>query len=213
MVITYQGIESFKIQFGDIIIGYNPISKESKFKPTRFGADIVLTSSNHEDLNGTENCIFGDKKPFVISGPGEFEVKGVFIRGFLSQTKYGGDPLINTIYSLTLENMNLCFLGAISTKEISSETEEALDGIDILFVPIGGDGVLEASDAYKLAVSLEPKIIIPMHYGDVGEKNALKTFLKEGGAEKATTTDKLTLKKKDLEGKEAEIVVINSSAS
>ncbi len=79
--------------------------------------------------------------------------------------------------------------------------------MDILFVPIGGDGVLDAATAYKLAISIEPKLIIPIHYGDVGSKDALKIFLKEAG-ENPTPVPKLTLKKKDLEGKEAEIVVL-----
>ena len=61
--------------------------------------------------------------------------------------------------------------------------------------------------AYKLAVSLEPKIIIPTDYGDVGAKDALKVFLKEAG-ESPKSEEKLTLKKKDLEGKEADIIVL-----
>jgi L-ascorbate metabolism protein UlaG (beta-lactamase superfamily) len=67
--------------------------------------------------------------------------------------------------------------------------------------------VLAPSAAYKLAVSLEPKIIIPTHYGDVGAKDALKVFLKEAG-ESPKAEEKLTLKKKDLEGKEADIIVL-----
>ncbi|MBX4211004.1 MBL fold metallo-hydrolase [Candidatus Parcubacteria bacterium] len=102
--------------------------------------------------------------------------------------------------------MNLCFLGALSNSDISKETMEDIDEIDILFVPIGGNGVLEPSGAYKLAVALEPKLIIPMQYDDPAN---LKKFLKEGG-EDAKPVDKLTLKKKDLEGKEGEIVVLES---
>src|SRR6185503_7774186 len=112
--------------------------------------------------------------------------KEVFIKGFGSDSQYGGSKKINTIYTVTLEGINLCFLGALSAKEISNEILEELDEIDILFVPIGGEGVLDAAHAYKLAVQLEPKLIIPMHYGDVGDKNALKTFLKEGGEESSS---------------------------
>ncbi len=81
-------------------------------------------------------------------------------------------------------------------------------------MPIGGDGVLTPAEAYKLAVSLEPKIIVPMHYGaELGgsAEGALKAFLKEGGEESAEKHDKLTIKKKDLEGKEGAVVVINPS--
>ncbi len=55
MIITNLGIESFKVQFGDTTIAFNPISKESKFKSTRFFADIALVSLNHPDMNGSEN--------------------------------------------------------------------------------------------------------------------------------------------------------------
>ncbi len=209
MIITYYGGEFFKVQFGDTTLAFNPISKESKLKSSRFGADIVLSTTYHEDFNGVDQVTHGEKKPFVISGPGEYEVKEVFIKGLPSESKYGGKDLINTIYTVSLENMNICFLGANSSAELKNETVEALDEIDILFVPIGGDGVLDPAKAYKLAVSLEPKIIIPMHFGDVGEKDALKVFLKEAG-ENPKSEPKLTLKKKDLEGKEGDIVLLDS---
>jgi hypothetical protein len=207
MIITYLGGEFMKVQFGDTTLALNPISKDSSLKTAKFGADIVLSSLNHPDMNGADQVSFGEKKPFVISGPGEYEVKGVFIKGLPSESKYGGEKGINTIYTITLEGMNICYLGALDTKELPSETDEAIDEVDILFVPIGGDGVLDPSSAYKLAVSIAPKIIIPMHYGDIGSKDALKVFLKEAG-ESPTPVPKLTLKKKDLEGKEAEVVVL-----
>lgn len=209
MIITYYGGEFFKVQFGDTTLAFNPISKDSKLKSSRFGADIVLSTTYHADFNGVEQVSHGDKKPFVISGPGEYEVKEVFIKGLSSESKYGGKDLVNTIYTVSLENMNICFLGALNNSELKNETVEALDEIDILFVPIGGDGVLDPVKAYKLAVSLEPKIIIPMHYGDVGANDALKVFLKEAG-ENPKSESKLTLKKKDLEGKEGDIILLDS---
>ena len=210
MVITYFGGEFFKVQLGDTTLAFNPISKESKLKQSRFGADIALVSLNHRDMSGVENVTHGDTKPFVISGPGEYEVKGVAIRGLMSESKYGGEDRLNTIYLVSLEGMNICFLGALSSKDLKNETVEALDGIDILFVPIGGEGVLSPADSYKLSVKLEPKLIIPMHFGDVGEKDVLKKFLKEAGEEGTKAEDKLTLKKKDLEGKEGEVAVLKA---
>lgn len=218
MIITYQGAEFFKVQFGDITLALNPISKESKLKPSRFGADVVLVSTHHPDMNGIDQVTHGEKKPFVIDGPGEYEVKEVFIKGLSSVSHYvdaeakgGPTELVNTIYTVALENMNICFLGALDTAELKTETIEALDEIDILFVPIGGQGVLEPAKAYKLAISLEPKLIIPMHYGDIGGKDALKAFLKEAG-ENPKPEPKLTLKKKDLEGKEGDIIVLEATA-
>ena len=211
MIITYQGVEFFKVQFGDTTLAFNPISKESKFKPTRFYADIALVSLNHPDMNGTENLSYNGKDPFVVSGPGEYEVKEIFIKGFGSKSVYDGKDRINTIYSVTLENMNICFLGALSDINLSSEVKEALGDVDILFLPIGDEGVIDAAKAEKLSVEIEPKIIIPMHYGEVGQKEALKKYLKTAGEENVKAIDKLTIKKKDLEGKQGEVVVLSST--
>jgi hypothetical protein len=209
MIITYQGVEFFKVQFGDTILAFNPISKESKFKSTRFFADVALISANHPDFNGAENLSYNGKDPLVISGPGEYETKGVFIKGFQSKTNYGGKERINTVYIVVLEGMTLCFLGAVSDEKLCSEFMEAIEDVDILFLPIGDDGVLDSNKANKLAVTLESKIIIPMHYGEVGIDGALKKFLKEAGKESIKPIDKLTIKKKDLEGKEGEVVILS----
>lgn len=210
MIINYLGGECFKMQFGETVIGFNPPAKESSLKSSRFGADIAFVSVNHPDCNGTDTLEFGEKKPFVISGPGEYEVKGIFVKGFKSKSDYGGKDKINTIYSLSLDNINICFLGALSG-DVDSETLEAIDDIDLLFVPIGGEGVLTAAQAYKLAVKLEPKAIIPMHFGAIGDKNALKVFLKEAGEESVKPVDKLTIKKKDLEGKNGDVIVLEAA--
>ena len=210
MIITGYGHEFFKIQFSDLVIAFNPISKDSKLKGSRFGADIALLSINTPETNGIEQVSFGEKKPFVISGPGEYEIKDVFIKGFPGGKSKDGK--LNTIYFISLEGMSICFLGALPSKDdISLDAKSALESVDILFVPIGGGEVLTPSDAYKLAVSIEPKIMIPMHYGDdaVG-KAALKSFIKEG--EGGEELEKLTLKKKDLEGKDGDIVVLTSNA-
>lgn len=209
MVISYLGGECFKITQGDLTLAFNPPSKDSKLKTSKFGADIAFVSRDHEDFNGVENTVFGEREPFVISGPGEYEVKGVAVRGFGSESEYDGKG-INTIYSVSLEGMNLCFLGAQSTPNLPAAAKQELDDIDILFLPIGGDGVLEHAPAYKLAMQLEPKAVVPMHYGDLGGKDALKAFLKEAGADGVKAQDKLTVKKKDLDGKEAEIIVLSA---
>lgn len=209
MVISYMGGECFKITQGTLTLSFNPPSKDSSLKSPKFGSDIVLVSNDHEDMSGVENASFGDREPFVISGPGEYEVKEVAVRGFGSETAYGGEKGLNTIYSVALEGMNLCFLGAINTPDIPQSAKQELDDIDILFLPIGGEGVLGPADAAKLAVQLGPKAVIPMHYGAVGQKDALKNFLKEAG-EEVKPVEKLTVKKKDLDGKEGEIIVLES---
>src|SRR3989344_8771290 len=201
MVISYHGAECFKISQGDLTLALNPISKDSKLKPSRFGADTTLITMNLPDFNGCDQTSRGEKESFIIDGPGEYETKDVFIKGFLSE---GPAKKINTIYLISFEGLNICFLGALSNPALSTETLEAIEDVDILFVPISGSDTLDPSASYKLAVSLEPSIIIPMYYTDA----TLKQFLKEGGEEKVEPLDKFVVKKKDLEGKEGEIVIL-----
>lgn len=205
MIITYYGKQFFKLQLGDVVVAVNPIGKDSKLAGSRFGADVCLVSVNHPDYNGTEVVSFGEKKPLLISGPGEYEVKDIFIKGFPSEAEIVGKKFINTVYTFSLDNINMCVLGALSNKNVSPETKEVIDGVDILFVPAGLTG-LSPREAYNLAASFEPKIIIPMDY----DATSLKTFLKEGGAEDADILDKYTVKRKDIEGKEGEVVLLKS---
>lgn len=211
MIISYQGAQSFKVQFGDTILAFDPISKKSnlisgqdKLRAVSFGADIALISLNHPDMNGTDQVNRGEKQAFIIDSPGEYEIQGVFIKGLPSVSNYGGEKKINTIYTVNFEGMNLCFLGALSDSNIPNETKESIDDVDILFVPIGGNGALSPAEAYKFAVSLEPSIIIPMNF----DEKSLKIFLKESGEDNTEPIDKLTIKKKDLEGKEGDVVIL-----
>lgn len=204
MIISFLGKQFFKVSQGDLTLAFNPISKESKAKEKggRFGANVALITTSHPDYNGVEMVTHGETAPFVIDGPGDYEVAGIFINGSGVETKLAGKNYINTVYTLTASDIRLCFLGAM-TGELKSEMREAIGAPDILFVPIGGE-LMPPKDAYKLAVSLEPKLIIPMDYIEAD----LKTFLKEAGGEKVEPIEKLTVKKKDLEGKEGEIVVL-----
>ena len=210
MIITYFGKQFFKIQQGETILSFNPVSKGSKTGiSAHFGADVALVTINHSDYNGLEQLSHGERSPFAITGPGDYEVKGIFIKGVATESVIDGKKYINTVYVFTLDNINIAFLGALSNSEISKEAQEAIGSPDIVFVPVGdksSPNLLDAKSAAKLASSLEPKMIIPMDYDSV----SLKVFLKETGEEKAEVVEKLTLKSKDLEGKEGEVVVVKS---
>ena len=209
MIITYLGREAVKIQYGDLVIALNPPAKTSSNKINKFGADIVLETLPHEDMCGGSELTYGDKKPFVISGPGEYEVNSIFIKGLAGESSYDIDKddkkLINTIYALTVEGINILYLGA-QDAPLPKDAGDAIDSVDILFLPIGGDGVLDAKSAYKLAMNLEPKIIIPIHF-DGKKDESLATLMKEAG-DHSEPIDKLTIKKKDLDGKNGDIIVL-----
>ena len=206
MIITYHGEQFFKVSFGSTTLAFDPISKKSKLPQTKFGADIAFVSLWHPDMNGVENVAHGSKEPFVIDGPGEYEVGEVVARGFGVPVTYEKKQMYNTIYQVTLEGMNIVFLGALQNPEVDPKILGELGDIDILFVPIGGGDVLEVPQASKLGVKLEAKVIIPMHY----DATALKEFLKEESAEDVKPQDKATLKKKDLAGDSGNVIVLKA---
>lgn len=208
MIITYYGASSFKVQFSDTTLAFNPVSKSSTYQQTKFGSDICFISNFHPDTAGEENAGLGNKQPFVIAGPGEYEVQGVFAKGFETVTEYGGEKRTNIVYSVTLEGMNLIFLGALSSPEIPADVLEGLGEPDILFVPIGGQGTLSPNEAYKLSLKLEANIVIPMFYSD----ETLRLFQGEEGEPDEKALDKLTIKKKEVDEREGDIVVLRSSA-
>lgn len=205
MIITYHGGQFFKVSFGDTTLAFDPIAKTSKLPGVKFGADIAFISLNHPNFSGADQVTHASKAPFVVQGPGEYEFGNVTARGFGTKTVYEGVERFNTIYQVRLEDINIIFLGALSTYEIDPKILGELGDIDILFLPIGGGDVLDVPQASKLAVKLEAKLIVPMHY----DKGALQAFLKEIGADGTAAVEKLTLKKKDILEMEGEVRILS----
>ncbi len=204
MILTFHQGACVRASAGDTAIVFGPVSKASKnFKPVNFGADVAFVSFNHPDMNGAEEAARGDKQPFVVSGPGEYEVKEITASGFPAGSTYGGEGRINTVYSVKFDGLSVMYFGALGDLDLPSELLE-MDSPDVLILPIGGAGTLSPAEAAKLAVKLEAKIIIPILHDD----KTLKQFLKEAGAENSQCVDKLTIKPRDVVGKQNEVVVL-----
>jgi len=210
MIITYYGKQFLKIQHGDFTMAMNPISKSSKLdlKKAKFGTNVAMSTTNHPDFNGFDSVTYNNKNPLKINGPGEYEIENLYVQGFSSEAEIDGKKYLNTIYRFEIDGMDIWMLGAISSIEISREIREAIDNVDVLFLPIGGNGTLNPVEAAKLAKVFSSKIIIPIDYGKDKEKNSLETFYKEIGADKSKPEAKLTIKKKDIESKNGEVIAL-----
>lgn len=210
MIVTYLGHSALKIQYGDFTLAYNPLSGKAEGLPAqagkapRFGSDVVLISTNIAECNGAENMSYGDREPFVIKGPGEYEITGLTVNGYGMETVLDGENYINTVYKMVLDGMSLLFIGMANDTSLTPEFRGKIGTADIIFLPVGYDGLTNAM-AYKLAVGTDAGIIVPLPK----DESSLKSFLKEAGAEKTSPIDKLTIKKKDLAGKEGEVVVLS----
>jgi hypothetical protein len=196
-----------KLQTGDVTIAINPISKDSGRKTTRFGSDICLVTTNLDVCNGTDQVDNAGKSPFIISGPGEYEAKGISIKGIQSKFLYDGKEKINTIYTFIFDSMKICVLGALNEK-LDADLRDAISSCDILFVPVlegeKENNYLTAKDAVMVGNNLDAKIIIPVGYNE----KTMPIFLKESGSTGVRPIEKLTIKKKELEGKEGVVVTL-----
>ena len=208
MIATYHGGIFVKLTMGDTTIAINPISKESGKKTTRFGSDICLVSANLDICNGIDQVENGGRTPYVISGPGEYEVKGITFKGVESTFLWDGVNKINTSYIFNFDGIKICVLGILQNK-LPADVRDVISDCDILILPVldgkeGGNKFLSSHDAVVVANNLEPKVIIPVGYDD----KTLPIFLKESGEVGKQVIEKLTIKKKELDGKDGEVITL-----
>jgi L-ascorbate metabolism protein UlaG (beta-lactamase superfamily) len=214
MNIQYYGHSCFKITTKpagrgqqDVVIFLDPFDKSIGLRPPQGQADLVLVTHNHHDHNNVE-AIKGD--PAVINIPGEYSVKGVNIIGLTSEHGPTNNPVPNTIYILDTEDIKICHLGDLG-KDLDEKQLEEIDGVDILMIPVGGNYTIDGKKAVDIVKKIEPAIIIPMHYkmnGSTVEITDEKKFCNEMGNCPKEKVSKLNLKKKDLEGKSMEVVLM-----
>ena len=141
---------------------------------------------------------------FVIDKPGEYEISDISIEGHGAQSHMDtDDKKTAVIYRLIIEDIRIAVVGHIQPK--LSETQlEALGLIDILLVPVGGNGyTTDGVEALKLIKDIEPKIVIPTHYAEKGlnyevEQLDLDQAIKDLGMEPAQRVPKLKIKASEI---------------
>jgi len=193
-------------------IAIDPYDEQICLQPPTLAADILLISNSHYNHNNIK-AVSGN--PFIIEGPGEYEIKGIFIQGISSfhdnvQGKERGE---NTIYTLESEGIKICHLGDLGQKELTDEQLEKIGAIDILMIPVGGIYTISAKEAAKIISQVEPKIVIPMHYHIPKLKiklEGLDKFLKMMGVKAPEVSKKLSVSQRNLPTEGMKIIILKS---
>jgi len=201
-------VSSSKDHSAQIVI--DPFGEKIGLKEPRLSADILLVTHDHDDHNNVK-AIKGEY--FLISGPGEYEVKGVFIKGIpaFHDESQGKERGKITIYTIEAEGIKFCHLGDIGQNQLTDEQLEEIGSIDILMVPVGGIYTISGQEASKIISQIEPKIVIPMHYQLPQLKIKLedvKKFLKVIGKNSITPQEKFQVKENTLPKEGMEIVLL-----
>ncbi|MCD6356136.1 MAG: MBL fold metallo-hydrolase [Anaerolineaceae bacterium] len=182
------------------------------YEPLKLKADIVTTSHKsprHQYLKAVKGS------PYVISGPGEFEIGGVFITG-LRTDKHNKNNLgksVNTLYLINYFGVTIVHLGDMM--HVPTQTEvESLGPVHVALVPVGGgkDGSLNAAKASEVISLFEPNIVIPMHYAtsaSKGELEPISKFLKVMGLTSIETLPTLKISNPESLPDETQVIVLD----
>jgi L-ascorbate metabolism protein UlaG (beta-lactamase superfamily) len=216
MIIQYYGHSCFKITTkpagrgqDDVVMFIDPFDKSIGLRPPQGSADLVLVTHDHHDHNNTE-AIKGE--PYIIDIPGEYSVKGINIVGMKTfhDKKEGVERGANTIYMLETEELRICHMGDLG-ESLSEKQLETINGVNVLMIPIGGKYTLDGKEAVDIIKKIEPEIVIPIHYkinGSTVDVDDEKKFCKEIGNCPRQSVSRINIKKKDLEGKSMEVILM-----
>ncbi|MCK5647232.1 MAG: MBL fold metallo-hydrolase [Anaerolineales bacterium] len=200
MEIVWHGLSCFRfMERGLASVVTDPYSPGSGLSTLRLKADIV-TVSHDEPNHSYTKAVKGMRR--TITGPGEYEIGGVFITGLpmhmKSDNTNGTKP--NTLYVFDFNGVTIAHLGDLSYVPSQAQIEN-LGAVNIALVPVGGGGSLSPSQASEVISLIEPSIVIPMQFKTGSEKlklGAVSGFLKEMGITKLDPLPSLKISKSGL---------------
>jgi len=192
------GHASFRIKGKTASVVTDPYDEKAGKFPKDVQSELVTVSHDHPDHNQAGKV---GGSPFVISGPGEYEVKGVSVIGVPTwhDDQGGAARGRNTVYVVEVDGLRLAHLGDLGHK--LTESDLGLMGpIDIVFVPVGGEYTIDAKVAAEVVKQVDPWVVVPMHYQQPGLDPAVfgklagvEDFLKEMAKEGSVPQPKLTM--------------------
>jgi L-ascorbate metabolism protein UlaG (beta-lactamase superfamily) len=205
--ITFLGHSCFRLRGKDVTLITDPYQSPPGRAPLKANADIVTVSHNHDGHNNVEAVSGG---PRVITGPGEYEIRGVLITGVATYHDAAGgkDRGRNTVYVIQMDDLRLCHLGDLG-HVLTTEQIDEIGTVDVLFVPARGK-VLDMAKTAEVISQIEPTIIVPMHFPAADEEGlaTIEKFCHEMGLRQIVPQPKLTVTKASLP-QETQVVVLD----
>lgn len=212
MEITWYGHSCFRmVERGMATVVCDPYDHRAiGYEPLKLKADIVTVST---DLPGHNYAAAVKSDPHMVTGPGEYEIGGVFITGVQTNghSRKSNDLPRNTLYLIDFNGVTVVHLGTMD--RIPSQAEvEALGPVHVALVPVGGGRGLNASKAAEAISLLEPSIVIPMHYStplSTVELEPLNKFLKEMGLSQVDVLPSLKITSASTLAEETRVIVLD----
>ena len=209
MDITWLGHAATRVRTRQAAVVMDPTDKSGGIEMSRPAGEIVTISRHHPHHDHVKG-VKGD--PFVVDGPGEYEILGVqfaAIRAFWPAQE-DETPEATTLYVGHAEDMRFAHLGGLGQPPTPQQAHQ-LSEADVLIIPIALPGGLDPEAAAKVARALEPKIVIPVGYkpASSGHSDELKTFLEGMGAEPEEPVSRFTVQRRNV-GDGRRVVLLES---
>ncbi len=166
LTIEWLGHTCFLFSGGGVRILTNPFKPggcTANYPAPSATADLVFISSRLLD-EGSVDGLPG--KPKLLFEPGRYQTNGLNIQGIktLHDRVNGYRFGQNVAWKWTQGGHKIVFLGGIAS-EIELEQKILMGQPDILLLPVGGSAKAYNPAEAKAAINtLQPKIVIPMHY-------------------------------------------------
>ena len=208
MDITWHGHACFRLFQRGASVVTDPYENSIGYELPRLRADIVSLSHDHP---GHRNAGPVRNKKLIITGPGEYEVRDVFITGIATfhDGKKGNARGRNTVYLYDFDGLKICHLGDLG--HVPSQAQvEVLNSVDVLLIPVGGVSTINAAQAAEVVSLMEPSLVIPMHYGMRSlafKLDPVSKFLKAMGLDKVAPQETLSVTKINLP-EETQVVLL-----
>ncbi|MHB1499822.1 MAG: MBL fold metallo-hydrolase [Candidatus Dormibacteria bacterium] len=194
MDITWLGADSLLLRGRETKVLLAPTGDDPQLA-ARAGADLVI--------GGTvkENVLRPDSGPQVVARPGEYELRGITVRGV---------PLKGaTVFVAEVDDVTVCSFGDLDV-ELSDEAVEQLGFIDALGISLEGGSPARALAVSQLIARLQPAVMIPTGYQSVldAAPGELAAFAREMGVAQVVPQAKLTLSGSSGTAEETRVVVL-----
>ncbi|MBL8165716.1 MAG: MBL fold metallo-hydrolase [Anaerolineae bacterium] len=212
MDITWYGHSCFRFaERNRISIVTDPYSEEIGLPPLRLKADVVTIS---HDEAGHNHYAAVKGTPHLLTGPGEYEMGGVFVTGI--QLHYIQEDAVrwNIAYKFDYDDLTVVHLGDLAHIPDQS-TLEQFGEVHVLLLPVGGGKGLRASQAAEVVALIEPHFIIPMHYAlpDLRfELEPVDKFLKAMGVSSVQEMDTLKISGGEMQ-EQSQVILLKPQIS
>jgi L-ascorbate metabolism protein UlaG (beta-lactamase superfamily) len=179
--LNWIGHSCFRLRGREATVITDPCARSSGYSVARTTADLVTVSNSHPNHSATADV---GGSPTVLDGPGEYEVRGVFVTGVrTTPSKSASSPTRNTAYVIKVDDITICHLGDLAAV-LGTEQTELIRDVDVLLVPVGGHCTIGPAEAVEVISQVEPKLVVPMHYATDAtsvELEGVERFLREMG--------------------------------